>query len=343
VSAMPSVHLACSYSDVQAASSLIAPHVIHTPVLTSPRLDMLLSRSLFFKAEALQAGGSFKLRGATNAIFSLPDAVAQRGVVTHSSGNHAIAVALAASMRNVTANIVVPEGAPAIKVAAVRAAGGKLTFCEPTMEGREAACAAITAETGATVVPPYNHKDVIAGQGTIAHEFMEQLTDEKKLDAVVVPISGGGMTSGIAIAVKARWPSCLVVAAEPTGDNDAADVAKCKAAGELLTSLPKPATIADGLQARLGDLTWPVIRDLVDEVVTVSESEIKQSMRTVYEQLKVAVEPSGAVGLAAVSSPQWASNAKLNAAKRVGIILCGGNVDVQQLGALFAETTSSWD
>ena len=330
---------AASASDVAAALERVRPYVRLTPVLHDESLDGMAARRLLFKAEAMQRGGSFKIRGATNAVLRLPDSVAAKGVVTHSSGNHAIAVALAAKARGINAHIVVPEGAPAVKVAQVRAAGAELTFCEPTMAGREAACAAITERTGATVIPPYNHADVIAGQGTIAAELVEQLADDP-LDAVIVPISGGGMTSGIAVFIKDRWPSCAVVAAEPTGDNDAADVAASKKKGELVV-LDKPATIADGLQARLGDLTWPIVRDLVDEVVTVSEMEIKSACRSVYEQLKIAVEPSGAVGLAAVLSPQWNANPKLAAAKRVGIILCGGNVDVEQLGAIFAGTTSS--
>ena len=297
-----------------------------TPVLTSGSVDRAAGRQVFCKAEIFQRGGAFKFRGAYNSIAALGAEGQQQGVVTHSSGNHAGAVAMAAQLLGCTAHIVAPRTAPRVKLDAVKAFGGRLTLCDPTMEAREAACQKIQDETGAHFVPPYNYGETICGQGTIALEFLEQCAG---LQAIVVPVSGGGMLSGIAVAAKALEPGIRIIAAEPVGLNDAADVALCMAAGELV-EVPRTRTIADGLQARLGDLTWPIVRDHVDDVITVEENEIVGGMRLCYERMKVVVEPSGAVGLAAVVGEKFAE--RHGDLERVGVILCGGNVDLNTRG-----------
>ncbi|KXZ52331.1 hypothetical protein GPECTOR_10g963 [Gonium pectorale] len=231
-------------------------------------------------------------------------------------------------MRGVPAHIVVPRTTPQCKVDAVKAYGGQLHFCEPTMEAREALCAQLQSSTGAVLVPPYNYGPVIAGQGTIALEFLEQVPE---LDALVVPVSGGGMISGIALAAKAIKPGIRVVAAEPCGRNRSPDVALAKLAGWVVPCA-RTDTIADGLQGRLGDLTWPVVRDKVDAVVVVDEQEIVAAMRLIMERMKLVVEPSGAVGLAAALSPSWGAAAVLRTCRRVGVVLCGGNLDLAAKG-----------
>eukprot|EP00878_Enallax_costatus_P028912 GHUV01031276.1.p1 GENE.GHUV01031276.1~~GHUV01031276.1.p1 ORF type:complete len:265 (+),score=81.39 GHUV01031276.1:165-959(+) len=236
---------AASLNDIKAAADRLAGKAHVTPVMRCSTLDKLTGHKLHFKCEVFQKGGAFKFRGAYNSVQHLSPEQASKGVVTHSSGNHAAAVALAAHMRGIPAYIVVPSNAPACKMAAVKEYGGQLFLCEPTMAAREGTCAEIAAETGATFIPPYDYGPVIAGQGTIGLELMQQVPE---LDVIVVPVSGGGMLSGIAIAAKAIKPDILIIAAEPSGSNDAADVAAAKAAGELVTDLPKPVTIADGLQ-----------------------------------------------------------------------------------------------
>ncbi|GAQ84128.1 serine racemase [Klebsormidium nitens] len=321
----PSMTYAADIDSIKDAQKRIAPYAHVTPVLTSSSVDGLAKgRSLHFKCEVFQKGGSFKFRGACNSIFSLSDEDARHGVVTHSSGNHAAACALAASLRNISAHIVVPNGAPECKVAAVRRYGGDVVFCEPTLQAREEAASLIQKKTGAIMIPPFNYGPTISGQGTIALELLEQVPD---LEAIVVPISGGGMISGIAIAAKALKPGIRIIAAEPAGANDAA---LSKAAGKCIPCTA-PKTIADGLRASLGDLTWPVVRDLVDAVVTVDDKEIVAAMKVVYEQLKVAVEPSGAVGLAAVLSSAFHENEEWKDVKNVGVVLCGGNLDLSVL------------
>ncbi|PNW82207.1 hypothetical protein CHLRE_06g278101v5 [Chlamydomonas reinhardtii] len=320
---------AASLEDIQAAQKRIAPFAHVTSVQTCSALNELAGgRQLFFKCEIFQRTGAFKFRGACNSVQLLSDEEAKKGVVTHSSGNHAAALALAAKLRGIPAHIVVPHTTPQCKVDAVRAYGGTLYFCEPTVDAREAKCAEVAATTGATLVPPYNYGPVIAGQGTIALEFLEQVPD---LDALVVPVSGGGMISGIALAAKALKPGIKIIAAEPGGTNGGADVALSKMAGWVVPCA-KPNTIADGLQGRLGDLTWPVVRDLVDCVVVVDEQEIVGAMRLIMERMKLVVEPSGAVGLAAVLSPAFGASAQTRGCKRVGVVLCGGNVDLGARG-----------
>lgn len=361
---------AATLKDVRAAAKRIKGIAKVTPVMTCSSIDAVAGRQLFFKCENLQKGGAFKFRGALNSVMLLlsgggkgtkgrkakkekkgkkkdssssssgdgddggggggaaeAEAAADVAVVCHSSGNHAAALALAARMRGAKAHIVVPRDAPRCKIEAVRAYGGDLVLCEPTMEAREAACARVAAETGAVFIPPYDYGPVIAGQGTIALELLKQV---KRLDAIVVPVSGGGMISGVAVAAKALRPSVRVVAAEPRGSNDAADAAESKRRGERAHDMPKPRTIADGLQARLGDLTWPIVRDLVDEVVVVDDSEIVAAMRLLFERAKVVVEPSGAAGLAAALSE--AGREALRGCGRVGVVLSGGNVDFEARG-----------
>jgi len=330
----PRMEYAASLNSVQAARVTIAPHAAVTPVFTCATLDKLAGRELSFKCEVFQKGGAFKFRGACNAVFSLPALRSELGVVTHSSGNHAAALALAAQLRGIPAYIVVPKNAPECKVSAIRTYGGRITQCEANVTAREAAAATIEAETGATLIPPYNHGDVISGQGTIALELLEQVP---ALDTIIVPVSGGGMLSGIAVAAKALNPQIKILAAEPVGrSREGADVAKSKQLGHLV-DLPQPDTIADGLRAKLGDLTWPVVRDLVDGVITVNEAEIVDAMRLCYERMKVVVEPSGAVGLAAVLANKFRDDPTRSECKKVGIVLCGGNVDLDVLWASLAE------
>lgn len=266
-------------------------------------------RKLYLKAEMFQTSGAFKMRGALNAVLSLPAVEADAGVVTHSSGNHGAALAKAAAVRGVRATVVMPEGTPAVKVSAARSYGAEIITCPRAggMAAREAAAARVVAESGATLIPPYDHPAVMAGQGTVA---LELLSAVPQLDAIVVPISGGGLVSGIAVAAKALTKGRIkIIAAEPAGkDGKCADAAACKAAGDLSvsSSMPAPETIADGLRGKLGAFTWPVVRDLVDAVVVVSEEEIVNATKLIMERVKVVVEPSGAAGLAAVLSPEFA-------------------------------------
>jgi len=298
---------AATLDSVKEAAARIAPHIRHTPVHTSSAVNQLAGgkHELFFKCEIFQRCGSFKARGALNAVYSLSDEEAARGVVTHSSGNHAGALSMAARTRGIPAYIVVPKGAPDPKVKAIREYGGQISFCEPTMEAREAAAKQVQLETGARLVPPFNDGTVMSGQGTIALELLEQVPD---LDYLIIPVSGGGMLAGNAICGKALKPSLKLIAAEPVGTNDAPDAYLSKKAGRVV-ECPKTLTIADGLQAQMGTLTWPVIRDLVDSVVTVTEAEIIQAMRILFERMKLVVEPSGAVGLAAALSSQFQEEA----------------------------------
>jgi len=315
-----------SKEDIEHAYARIRGSVLKTPVLSST--SILPGKTLFFKCECLQHSGSFKIRGATNFLSTLSPEEARRGVVTHSSGNHAAAVALAASVRGVPAHIVIPDGAPQCKVdRVVQAQVSNLYRCAATVEAREQACHLVQERTGATFVHPYNDPRTIAGQGTIALEFLDEIPD---LDAIIVPISGGGMCSGIAVYAKGFRPSIKIVAAEPCGVNRVADTAQCKAQGAL-TVFPKTETMADGLQARLGSLTWPIVRDFVDEVIIVEEDEIEPAMRVLLSELKVVVEPSGAVGLAAALSKHFARSQLLQTCQRIGVILCGGNLDLDVL------------
>lgn len=306
---------------VREAAQRLAGWAHVTPVATCATLDRLAGRSLFFKCEHLQKVGAFKFRGACNAVRHLPDAVAARGVVTHSSGNHAQALALSARLRGIPAHIVMPANASAVKRRAVEDYGARVIACAPTLPARETTADAVLRETGATMISPFNHPDVIAGQGTVALELLDQVPD---LDAIIAPIGGGGLISGIAVAAAALRPRVRVFAAEPA---DADDAARSKAAGRLIPQTG-PQTIADGLLTGLGDLTWPILRDCVDRVVTVSEKQIVAAMRLAWERAKLMIEPSSAVALAAVLTDEFKN---LDGIRRVGIVLSGGNVDLDHL------------
>lgn len=312
---------ACTLADVRAAAARIRGFAHRTPVMTSETLDRLAGRRVFLKCENLQKIGAFKYRGATNAVRRLTDAEAARGVVTHSSGNHAQALALAARVRGIPAYIVMPKTAPGVKKAAVEGYGGQVTLCEPNLASREAAAAELVEKTGATLIPPFDHADVIAGQGTAALELLEDVPD---LDAIVTPVGGGGLLAGCAIAAKGMKPTIRVFGAEPLGADDAA---RSKAKGEWQPQTA-PNTIADGLLTSTGALTWPVIRDEVERVFTVTDDQIRAAMRFVWERMKLVVEPSGAVGVAVVLTDEFKS---LPGVAAVGVVVSGGNVSLDKL------------
>lgn len=312
---------AVTFAQVLAAAQRIAGWVRRTPVLTCATLDELAGRSLHFKCEQWQRVGAFKFRGASNAVLKLSDEEARRGVVTHSSGNHAQALALAARLRGVSAHVVMPRTAPAVKRRAVEGYGARVVECEPTLAAREATVAEVQHETGAVLIPPYNHPAVIAGQGTVALELLEQVPD---LDAIVAPVGGGGLIAGLCLGAHGVRSQVRVFAAEPLGADDAA---RSKAAGVLIAQTG-PQTVADGLLTSLGDLTWPLVRDQVEAVVTVGEDEIIAAMRLLWERAKLLVEPSSAVALAAVLTPAFRARPGL---RRVGVVLSGGNVDLDRL------------
>jgi threonine dehydratase len=308
---------AADLSDIRTAAARIAPYAHRTPILTSSAIDDMAGRELFFKCENLQKIGAFKFRGALNAVLSLSTETAARGVVTHSSGNHAQAVALAAQMRGIPATIVMPSSSPAVKQRAVAGYGARILLCEPTLAAREIDAAKVIAETGATLIHAYNEPKVIAGQGTVALEILDQVPD---LDTLVTPVGGGGLLSGMAIAAKALQPSIQVYAGEPMGADDAA---RSKAAGQLIPQTG-PNTIADGLLTSLGSNTWPVVRDLVDGIIVVEDEQIRAAMRLIWERMKLVVEPSAAVGLAAVLSGQIPGT-------RMALVLTGGNLDLDPM------------
>jgi len=312
---------AIGLADVQEAARRIAGWAHVTPVMTCGALNRRAGKTLFLKCEQWQKVGAFKFRGACNAVRNLTPEAAAKGVVTHSSGNHAQALALAARMRGIPAHIVMPRSAAQVKRRAVEDYGGRVVLCEPTLAARETTTAAVQAETGATLIPPYNFADVMAGQGTIALELREQAP---LLEAIIAPVGGGGLVSGLAVAAKALNPKIRIFAAEPLGADDAA---RSKTAGKLIPQI-NPKTIADGLLTSLGDLTWPVIRDLVERVITVSEEQIVEAMRLAWERAKLLIEPSAAVPLAAALHPEFQALTDLH---HVGIVLSGGNVDLDNL------------
>ncbi|MDP7204304.1 MAG: pyridoxal-phosphate dependent enzyme, partial [Pirellulaceae bacterium] len=311
---------ACTVVEIEESRERIAGHVHRTPVITCQALDQMAGRQLFFKCENLQKVGAFKFRGATNAVLSLTDEQAARGVVTHSSGNHAQAVALAARGRGIDAHIVMPSSAPAIKRAAVEGYGARIISCQPTLAARESTADEVIAQTGASFIHPYNDSRVIAGQGTCALEFLEQAPG---LDAIITPVGGGGLVSGVSIACRALAPQVRVLAAEPAGADDAA---RSMEAGRLIPQ-EAPSTVADGLLTSLGDLTWPIIRDHVERIVRVDEAAIIAAMELFWQRAKLVIEPSSATALAPLLDDSLAS---LDA-ERVGVILSGGNVDLEKL------------
>jgi threonine dehydratase len=308
-----------SIKDIRDAHARIRGRINRTPVMTSETLNAVAGGALFFKCENFQKIGAFKARGATNAVFMLSDEEAKHGVATHSSGNHAAAVARAARLRGIQAYIVMPHNVPRAKQESVRRYGAKVELCEPTLAAREATSARVMAETGAQLVHPFNDVRVMAGQGTAALELLE---DQPGLNLVLAPIGGGGLLSGTAIAAKGVKPGIRVIGVEPA----AADDAFRSFHSGTRVPMPNPQTIADGLRGALGDKTFAVIRENVDDVVTVSEGAIVQAMRTIWEVMKIVIEPSAAVPFAAILEK------KIDVAgQRVGIVLSGGNLDLDSL------------
>lgn len=304
---------------IRDAAARIAPHALVTPVLRSAALDALAGAELHFKCENLQRGGAFKFRGACNAVWSLADGEAARGVVTHSSGNHGNALAMAAATRGIAAHVVVPEGAVQAKLEAIARAGGTLHRCAPTQAAREAMCAELQAQTGAALVHPYTDARVMAGQGTLVLELLRQAP---QLDALITPIGGGGLAAGVAIAAHALKPALALFGAEPAGADDAA---RSLAAGVRVASL-SPDTVCDGLRALVGVPNFDALRAHRVDVITVSDTETVAAMRLLWSELKQVVEVSSATVLAAIlKQPQRF------AGRRVGVVLTGGNVDLDAL------------
>ena len=308
-----------SLEDIRQAHRRIEPFIHRTPVLTSASINRMAGGEIFFKCENFQKAGAFKIRGACNAVFSLSEEESNLGVATHSSGNHAAALALAARWRGVPAYVVMPETAPHVKKLAVAGYGAEIVFCKPTLESRESALAAVVARTGAVVVHPYNDLRVITGQATAAIELCEQV---QNLDLIIAPVGGGGLLSGTALAVSLVSTKTAVIAAEPERADDAY---RSLRSGRIVPSLD-PNTLADGLRTSLGDLTFPIIQRYVKDIVLVSEEAIVEAMRCLWERMKILVEPSAAVPLAAVLSRRLDVSGR-----RVGIIVSGGNVDLDRL------------
>lgn len=307
------------FEDVEAAHDRIRPYIHRTAVMTSESINRITGGNLYFKCENFQKVGAFKYRGATNAVMSLTEEEAGKGVATHSSGNHAAALALAARIRGIPANIVMPSTSPDIKKAAVSGYGGIITLCEPTLHSRESTLEEVVARTGATVIHPYDNFNVIAGQGTAAKELIEDTGD---LDILIAPVGGGGLLSGTAISARQMIPGCRVIAAEPLGADDAY---RSFISGTLVPST-HPKTIADGLLTSLGTRNFQIIMNHVDEIVTVSEENIISAMRLIWERMKIIIEPSSAVPLGAILE------GKINVrGKKTGIILSGGNLDLGRL------------
>jgi len=307
------------YSDIKNAHEIIRKYAHRTPVLTSSSINKIVGADLHFKCENFQKVGAFKFRGACNAVFSLSQMEMEMGVATHSSGNHAAALALAAKIRGIPAYIVMPETSPEIKKKAVAGYGAKITFCKPTLQARESTLAKVVEETGATEIHPYNNFYVIAGQGTAAKELIE---DAGEFNIILAPLGGGGLLGGTALSTKHLLPQCKVIAAEPAGADDAF---RSFRAGKLIPSV-NPKTIADGLLTSLGERNFSIILDKVDDIVTVSEEKIVEAMRLIWERMKIIIEPSSAVPLAVILEN------KIDVKnKKVGIILSGGNLDLGRL------------
>jgi len=307
------------YNDIVQAHQRIEKFINRTPVMTSESLDKIFGCKLFFKCENFQKVGAFKFRGAMNAVLMLTDEESVNGVATHSSGNHAAALALAARKRGIPSYVVMPENAPMIKKIAVDGYGARITYCHPTLEAREETLREVADRTNAIEIHPYNNANVIAGQGTAVKELIEE---GPEFDIILCPVGGGGLVSGTSIAVRALSPSTKVIACEPAGADDAY---RSFYSGSIVPSI-NPKTIADGLLTSLGSLTFPIIQKNVDEVVTVSEEAIIKAMRMIWERMKIIVEPSAAVTLAAIIEEKFDVKDK-----KIGIILSGGNVDLENL------------
>ena len=307
------------FVDVETAHQIVQKYAHRTPILTSLSINNIVGGELHFKCENFQKVGAFKFRGACNAVFSLSEKDAQKGVATHSSGNHAAALALAAKMRGIAAHIVMPDNSPEIKKKAVAGYGANITYCLPTLQARESTLAKVVEKTGATEIHPYNNFNVISGQGTAAKELIEDAGD---FDIIIAPVGGGGLLSGTALSTKKMLPGCEVIAAEPAGADDAFKSFHTK---NLVPSI-NPNTISDGLLTSLGERNFTIILDKVDDIVTVTEENIVTAMRMIWERMKIIIEPSSAVPLAAILEGKIDVNNK-----KVGIILSGGNLDLGRL------------
>ena len=313
--------------DILKAAKVIQPFIHRTPIVKSKYFDDLTGKAVFFKCENFQKIGAFKIRGTTNAIHKILEKSHDRKpiIVTHSSGNHAQAVASAAKINGLRACIVMPSNAPQVKKNAVSEYGAEIVECEPTQECREATAARLMNDLGSDAVylSPYDDPDIIAGQGTMGVEILEDVPD---LDALIVPVGGGGMLSGVCVAAKGISKKAKIIAAEPL---NADDCAKSFAAGRKIPNQSPPQTVADGLRVSIGDVTWPIIRDNITDVITVKEDEIVAAMRLVFERMKLVIEPSAAVGVAAILTDQF--RITYSGLKKICVILCGGNVDVESL------------
>jgi threonine dehydratase len=324
-----------TWAEIEAAHARIAPRIHRTPVMTSKTLDALTGARLFFKCDNLQKTGSFKIRGATNAIFSLSDEEARRGIVTHSSGNHAAAVSCAAAWRGVPAWIVMPRNSAAVKFRAVEAYGGKITLCEPNVTSRRDIAGRVAEETGAVMIHPYDNDRIITGQATAAKELLEEVPD---LDAVFAPVSGGGLLSGTTLSAKHLRPDICVYGCEPACADDAYRSLKTG----VLQAQESSDTIADGLRASLAPRTFAILRERLDGVLLVDEHEIVNTMFLLWERLKIIVEASSAVAAAPLLKPGAVRALNLPHARarapKLGVILSGGNVDFTALPSLRAAT-----
>lgn len=318
-------HQAPGFADILAAAARIAAHAQVTPVMRSRDLDTMTGATLYFKCENLQRSGAFKFRGACNAIFSLSDAEVARGIVTHSSGNHGAAVALASRLRGARATVVAPRDAARVKLAAIAAQGAEIVSCDPGQAAREAAVARVLADSGGVLVHPFNDPRVIAGQGTATLELLHAVPD---IDTLVAPLSGGGLLSGAALAAHGMNSAIRVLGAEPEGARDAHD---SLATGTRITGRATD-TVCDGLRAELGTLTFPILRRHAAGVLLVDDAAVIAAMRLLWERMKLVVEPSGAIALATVLAHR-----EQFAGRRVGILLSGGNVDLDALPLLFAQ------
>ena len=312
---------AASIDDVRSAAKRIKGVGHRTPVLTNNTLNQMAGRNLFFKCENFQKIGAFKFRGGWNAVSILDDDEASKGVCTHSSGNHAQAVAYAAMMRGIPSYIVMPNNAPEVKLNAVKGYKAEITLCEPTLEARRTTLEKIAKKTGATVIHPFNNPDVIAGQGTAALELIEDIED---LDAIIAPIGGGGLMSGTCVATHSLLPNAKLYGAEPKGADDAYRSLK---EGRMLPQ-ENPDTICDGLLTSLGENTWNILKDHLDAIYTVTDDEVIKAMRLIWERMKIIIEPSCATPVAVVLSDQFKA---LEGMENIGIILTGGNVDLSKL------------